>query len=946
MKISVSPRYKGPIHLCFITDESYVLPTAVAIESLKVNRSPSSTYEIHIICRDVSQSGIERLRAVAGSGVAINIIDKAKLPIDEEKISLVRHVSPAAVFKFFIPDLLPKLDRVIYLDSDILIQGDFQKLWQTDVDSVYAAVVKDNQTITGRENHLKWLDFKHESYFNSGVMLLNLALMRQDGISAQLVDYRINGRNRFMDQDALNVVFGERVVYLPLKYNCLNWLFLTCTIEQLRTIFAPEEVMDTPEANYDRAIVLHMGGSEKPWLHDQPYYTDKYLEYARRIGWEITFPRVSVVIPVFNAMKHLSTCLDSLLAQTMKDIDIICVDNGSSDGSYDLLQQYAERDSRVRVFSVTKKGAGTCRNFGIAKARGLYVGFVDSDDFVEPHYFQSLYDGALRQNADVCMTSSVRECDESGKPGKWKALGVSKKTRVVSVKDRGDLILASGVTWNKIYRNRYLVQNKIHYSELPSAGEDKVFDYGMLLTANCIAVIKDATYFYRQSGTSESFRRKGRESFAIIGFYREIKQMLDDRPMKSEAKARWRNILKRARDAEFRMFANRMDPELRLEFIGRFVEEFYDDAESTRQVPGLIVSLTSFPARITTVHRTIKTILGQSVRPEKVVLWLTEEEFPVSNRVLPPELTELEPLGLEVRWCHNIRSYCKLIPTLKAYPDKVIVTADDDILYPRYWLEKLWQTYQEFPSCIIAHRVRKIKSSLWGLKPYNTWPILTNSMQKIKYLSLLTGVGGVLYPPRCFIDEVFNEEVFTAISPLADDLWFWAMSVLSHVEVKQVYSYESTLNIIGGSQTVSLSESNVVGQRNDGQLRAILKRYPEIMDLLRHELRLARRQRVKAVFHGLGAAALAPFRYFRQNGFVQGVRRWCGKYLTIKAFRYASKQFVPYGLMCRWLTYKYGIVEDVPLFYYPSWSKRIRRIFKFMLPYGLIKAFRRHKYGD
>ena len=935
-----------PIHLCFISDENYVLPTLVALESLKVNKHPVRRYIAHIICRNVSQESLDRLEAMSCADIKVETLQRTTLPVDESKVSLVRHVSPAAIFKFFIPELLPNLDRVIYLDSDILIQSDLAELWQTDIASAYAAVVKDNQTITGRDKHLKWLGFNHAAYFNSGVMLLNLARMRHDDMPKKLIDYRIHGKNRFMDQDALNMVFGDCVKYVSIKYNCLNWLFIACTTAQLQEMFGAEDIASTQEETCSRAVILHIGGSEKPWLCDMPYYTPLYRKYAERIGWDIHFPKVSVVVPVFNAAKHLRTTLGSICAQTLKELDIILVDNGSKDKSPEIEREFADKDKRVRVFSVEKKGAGVCRNFGISRARGDYVGFVDADDFIDPNFFETLHSLAVSKDADVSMTSRVNECNADGRLGKMKDVGDKRRKLITCIRDRGDLILASGVTWNKIYRRQYLVDNNIRYSESPCAGEDKLFDFGMLLTANRIAVTNATTYFYRQSGkTSESFRRKGRESFAIIEFHRDIKKLIDEQPLGDEARTKWRSIAKRVRDAEFRIFASRMDPELRLEFIGRSVEAFYDDSQSTRKIQGLIVSLTSFPARINTVHRTIKTILGQSVRPEKTVLWLAKEQFPGGLEDLPQQLIELVQLGLDIEWYHDIRSYKKLIPTLIKYPQHTIVTADDDVLYPRYWLEKLWQTHLDYPRDIIVHRARRVETFCGRIRPYRKWPIVTRSVKASRHHVLPTGCAGILYPAHALPSEVFKEDVFCSIAPHADDLWFWAMSVLGGINVRQVYSYESTLTLIDGSQATSLSQENVAGNQNDKQLKAIFSAYPSILAIMKS----ARRQRyigkLRTVASSLACIFTAPIAYFAKHGLYNGLKLLAANSFSAKSIRGMVKQFVPYGLMCIWLERTYGIVLDVPLFFYPSFSKRVRRIIKFAMPYGIILAFRRRKYG-
>ena len=816
------------INLCFITDERYVLPTAVAIESLKVNKSPTAKYRVHVICRAVSDEGMRQLSAVSAPGVEVVIHPNVRLPVDESRIQLVRHVSTAAIFKFFLADLFPELDKIIYLDSDILIQRDLTALWQVPIRRYYAAVVKDNQSVIGWERHLKWLEFKESAYFNSGVMLLNLALMRKNGLAQKLLDYRINGKNRFMDQDALNVVFGCRVKYVSYRFNCLNWLFITCTIPQLKELFGPE-IRDTVEENLDNAVVLHIGGSEKPWLCDVPYYTGLYRRYADRIGWHFTFPKVSVIVPVYNAERHLRQCLDSIRNQTLKDVDIICVDNGSTDKSMSILEEYAQADGRIRLYKEGRSGAGRCRNIGIAHAHGEYVGFVDADDFVERDFYSKLYGRAVKDGVDVCMTARVRECDEKGNDGRWKNLGVNGMTVVRSIRERGGMILSSGVTWNKIYRRSFLLEHKLHYAEMPCAGEDKPFGYGVLFHANQIAVIWSSVYHYRQSNDSASFRLKGRESFAIVDFYREVGDLLRAADMSEDDRKAWNDIVRRGRDAEFAMFARRMQPGLVQEFKCKCVEEFFDDTQNIKTIGNLIVSLTTYPKRIGLVHHTVKSILGQSIRPREVVLWLTESEFPGRESALPSSLTDLVKFGLKIRWCEAIRSYQKLIPSLRQYPEDVIVTADDDLIYTRYWLEKLWKTHLDDPTCIVFHRGRFIKPG----KPYNDWGIITHAQTPSEAcLTLPTGCGGVLYPSHCFKKEIFNQAAFLKFAPMADDLWFWAMAMFSGVRYRQVFAYENVLNVMAGSQVTSLSEDNVGSGKNDWQFKAILKHYPSVRRML------------------------------------------------------------------------------------------------------------------
>ena len=110
----------------------------------------------------------------------------------------------------------------------------------------------------------------------------------------------------------------------------------------------------------------------------------------------------------------------------------------------------------------------------------------------------------------------------------------------------------------------------------------------------------------------------------------------------------------------------------------------------TKRKPEIIVSLTSFPKRINIVVKTINTILNQSVKPDKIILWLANEQFPNKEKDLPDELLDLKNFGLMINWCEDLRSYKKLIPTLNLYPNDIIITADDDIYYDKDWIESLY----------------------------------------------------------------------------------------------------------------------------------------------------------------------------------------------------------------------------------------------------------------
>ena len=118
--------------------------------------------------------------------------------------------------------------------------------------------------------------------------------------------------------------------------------------------------------------------------------------------------KISVIIPVYNVEKYLKKCLDSICNQTLQDIEIICVDDGSSDSSLEILRQYEAKDSRVKVLTQSNQKQGAARNNGISIAKGEYLGFIDSDDWIDLDYYEQLYNSAKTFDCDIAIADYIR----------------------------------------------------------------------------------------------------------------------------------------------------------------------------------------------------------------------------------------------------------------------------------------------------------------------------------------------------------------------------------------------------------------------------------------------------------------------------------------------------------------------------------------------------------
>ncbi len=240
----------------------------------------------------------------------------------------------------------------------------------------------------------------------------------------------------------------------------------------------------------------------------------------------------------------------------------------------------------------------------------------------------------------------------------------------------------------------------------------------------------------------------------------------------------------------------------------------------------VVISLTTYGKRIYTVALAIESLMEQTLKANEIVLWL---DYSFRNQTLPMSIRKLQERGLTVKYCEDIKSYKKLIPALKAYPDSIIITADDDLLYEYDVVEKLVAGYKTNPKIIQCNRMHKmILNAKKKLLPYDEWIFECQEVDNPDILNFATGCAGVLYPPHVFSEQVFDEKTFMAICPSADDIWFKAMTMLTDTLVSKVYTHDKggrDYLIIEECQDIALSLENNGNKKNDVQLRAVFDKY-------------------------------------------------------------------------------------------------------------------------
>ena len=245
-------------------------------------------------------------------------------------------------------------------------------------------------------------------------------------------------------------------------------------------------------------------------------------------------------------------------------------------------------------------------------------------------------------------------------------------------------------------------------------------------------------------------------------------------------------------------------------------------------MPKVIVSLTSFPPRIEKLNLCIESILRQTRPADKVILWLAKSQFK-SKDELPLKLIKLEEHGLEIRFCNDIKSYKKVVYTAEKYDDSIIITADDDTLYPENWIEELLNTYEQFEGCVVCYRAHEMTfDSNNELLPYSKWRGLSPGVKGPSSLLVPIGVGGVLYPPNFFKDVSFDYNVIKKLCPTTDDLWLKCIGLLNNKKVVKVNINSKEWFTVKSTQKVALVNENVDGStqnKNDDAIKNLIEYY-------------------------------------------------------------------------------------------------------------------------
>ena len=667
--------------------------------------------------------------------------------------------------------------------------------------------------------------------------------------------------------------------------------------------------------------------------------------------------KISVIIPCYNVEKYLDQCLTSVMNQTLRDIEIICVDDGSTDHTLKMLNSYAEQDKRVRVFSQQNQFAGAAWNLGLSRAKGEYLIFLDSNDFLSETLAQDAYTAAVSADADVVLFDA-QFFDESAnefRKGWFLNTRYIPEKQPFNYKDCPECFyqITSPVPWTKMFRRQFLLDTRLQFQTLRHTN-DTFFIMSALAMAERIVTLDKVLVNYRVGHATNLQSTKRKNPFCFYTAYKAWHDKLEElgvlpalhrsyanqalsgcldhlctlndpdvqkkffdqlcqeifrelelpdeascyyidehynqmslikngtfeqyrayqtstiiRDMWNSAEQGCRMIQSTPHGSKERQVAIRSAVESVLKAIKTYIpdkadpnakyayqmahdvfnrEEFSDvsiqmiqnrvryqefgairrnDYETIQDMlrRKLIVSMTSYPARIHGLEPVLESLFKQNRKADEIVLWLAEEQFPGKEQDLPEYLTGLVKRNkLTIRWCDDLKPHKKYFYAFQAYPNDLIVTVDDDLIYSRDMLSALHNSYLMYPDAVSAVRVHlMIVSEDNKILPYNRWVRETECCLYTPCMQLLATCGaGALFPPELFRKEFLDRDAIIENSLNADDLWLKAMQIMSGVPVVMARRYEP-LVYAPGSQQEALWHSNVSRNQNDVQMENIIR---------------------------------------------------------------------------------------------------------------------------
>ena len=549
--------------------------------------------------------------------------------------------------------------------------------------------------------------------------------------------------------------------------------------------------------------------------------------------------RLSIITVAFNNAEGLVKTLRSVSSQTFTDYEEIVVDGGSTDDSVDILKSFEGNIKNYRWVSELDNGIYDAMNKGIVMATGTYCLFLNSGDILED-------DAALDVLFKNDITADIVSCNAVFEKSKFHEERLIMSPNEITAEHLilsflphqatllhtrlfGDIhpydtsfriisdwlfFIEAILRYDASYQHVQMFLARCETEGISSNPDnnalmDKEFHQGLK------KVLPEQYEYYATLRKLRMNKEVGKESH-LMRIVRRILKKIGFYEKKSAIKQK--KYFKKIKKEDAR----------KKKLITKEIEKFPSDMLlRNNDASDFIVSLTSYGNRVAdSAPYAIYSMFKQSRLPNRIILWLDKDKYNDQN--IPYLLKRLKQSGLEVRYCKDIKSYKKLIPSLEMFPDNPIITIDDDFYYNhdfvKWMVEAYWNSDKKTVfatwGCIPEKREGKyIPYSLWRDCKYGN-----------NYSEYSLFGGGGIYPPHVFDEEIFKEELFTKLCPTADDIWFWVQELRNGIKTSLTKNngfglHESVNRINDFTYEGTLFLTNGIGRKNDEQLKAALEYY-------------------------------------------------------------------------------------------------------------------------
>lgn len=378
---------------------------------------------------------------------------------------------------------LTDYEKVIYLDADLLLLDNIDDLFEKDC----PALPKDQP-------------FNDDGY-NSGLMVIEPNITDYEAMKNMAIEFDKQGR-KISDQNIINEYF-EKINALPYGYNMVRMILwpqtdvynvMTKKYESRHNV--KNYLLDIENCNK----VIHYIGGLKPFMVQKPYNDAYYYLYSyyyhnvekQKIKNKMEKSKISIIVPIYNREKYLAKCLDSIINQTHKNLEIILVNDGSSDNSINICKKYAKNDLRIIIINKSKnEGVSAARNKGLEIATGDYIGFVDSDDSILPNMYEKLLEDIIIYDTDFIQCGSY--VNQKKLHSSENRIEIYEGNDVIVKLFLSNWIITS-VVWDKLYKKSFL--DKTSFNSNYRKNEDVLYIFNLVQRAKKIGLSNLALYDY------------------------------------------------------------------------------------------------------------------------------------------------------------------------------------------------------------------------------------------------------------------------------------------------------------------------------------------------------------------------------------------------------------------------------------------------------------------